>query len=168
MIPEGEDRAALVRLIRLSNNLTWGFGFEEDALDDIARIEEQMPPYNPRSTRVVHCGAGVGRTGTFIALDYLLFLLQDGQLDDIPHDRDPVAETVDRLRKQRMMMVEGESQFSFIYDVLKEEWDRRNSYLTKQGKSKEGSLARYTSIEETRDELPSWAPYWREMPLLDE
>lgn len=82
---------------------------------------------SPGSVRVIHCSAGVGRSGTFIALDYLLFLLHTGQLDDITHDQDPVAETVDMLRQQRMMMVQGEAQFGCLYDVLKEEWERRAS-----------------------------------------
>ncbi|KAK3074764.1 hypothetical protein LTS18_014161, partial [Coniosporium uncinatum] len=38
---------------------------------------------------------------------------------------DPIAETVDRLRMQRMMMVQGESQFMFLYEVLREKWVER-------------------------------------------
>ena len=127
LIPEGEDRVALIELIRLSASLsrpastsngtangthtTYSANFGQDISD------------NPR---IIHCSAGVGRSGTFIALDYLLSLLYTHQLDDLqPPDIDPVCETVDMLRQQRMMMVQGESRFGFLYEVLRElyvEW----------------------------------------------
>jgi protein-tyrosine phosphatase len=72
--------------------------------------------------RIVHCSAGVGRSGTFIALDYLLHLLHTGELDHLPDDKDPIVELVDSLRQQRMMMVQGEGQFMFLYHVLREHW----------------------------------------------
>ncbi|KAF2459285.1 protein-tyrosine phosphatase-like protein, partial [Lineolata rhizophorae] len=95
--PEGNDRAALLRVVALSR----------------ARAAPEPSP------RVVHCSAGVGRSGTFIALDYLLAELAEGALDRVPDDEDPVADLVERLREQRMMMVQAEPQFSFLYDALR-------------------------------------------------
>lgn len=125
LIPEGEDRAALIGLIRLSASLNHEREPAEtnpeaqpngtNGANYTGNATEQPTP-NPR---IIHCSAGVGRSGTFIALDYLLSLLASGQLDDI-QDRDPVVETVDLLRQQRMMMVQGEAQFQFLYEVLKE------------------------------------------------
>lgn len=37
---------------------------------------------SPRNPRVVHCSAGVGRSGTFIALEYLMRELDAGALED--------------------------------------------------------------------------------------
>ncbi|KAL2186239.1 phosphatases II [Thermothelomyces heterothallicus CBS 203.75] len=37
---------------------------------------------SPRNPRVVHCSAGVGRSGTFIALEYLMRELEAGALED--------------------------------------------------------------------------------------
>jgi protein tyrosine phosphatase len=54
--PEAEERAALLRLMKKS---------KEDAGE---------------SPRVVHCSAGVGRTGTFVALDFLTAELGAGRL----------------------------------------------------------------------------------------
>ncbi|KAF7959761.1 hypothetical protein EAE96_001370 [Botrytis aclada] len=75
--------------------------------------------------RIIHCSAGVGRTGTFIALDHLLRELDMGHLDGLSKDNDPVYETVKRLRDQRMLMVHRVPQFVMIYNVLKEKWLER-------------------------------------------
>ncbi|KAF2427655.1 phosphatases II [Tothia fuscella] len=102
LIPEGEDRAALIKLVALSSS--------KNAAD---------------SPRIVHCSAGVGRSGTFIALDYLLHELEEGNLDEVSKDEDPISDAVDELRKQRMMMVQGEQQYWFLYDVLRDLWVER-------------------------------------------
>lgn len=122
LVPEGEDRAALVELVRLSaalnrdsssNTATQTNGSSSFAAD-LASTDQDNP-------RIIHCSAGVGRSGTFIALDYLLSLMHSGQLDNLGPDQDPIAEIVDSLRQQRMMMVQGESQFNFLYEVMREQ-----------------------------------------------
>lgn len=127
LVPEGEDRAALARLIQLSAQLNSPPSAPTEtrtnggAAADFADSEQDNP-------RIIHCSAGVGRSGTFIALDYLLSQLYSGQLDNVPPEKDPVLETVDALRQQRMMMVQGEGQFHFVYEVLKEAFvERMNS-----------------------------------------
>ena len=100
LVPEGQDRSALLQLIRHTATTA------ED----------------PTNSRIVHCSAGVGRSGTFIALDYLLSELAEGALDDMDVERDRIAEVVSELRKQRMMMVQGEAQFDFLYEIMKEQW----------------------------------------------
>lgn len=104
LVPEGADRAALLKLIDLSR--------EKNA-------------DNSNNPRIVHCSAGVGRSGTFIALDWLLQELEDGTLDELEDDEDPILAVVDMLRHQRMMMVQGEAQFSFLYDVVRDRWRDR-------------------------------------------
>jgi protein-tyrosine phosphatase len=107
LVPEDEDRAALIELVRLTA--------EKNENNEVPRI--------------VHCSAGVGRSGTFIALDWLLGELDEGTFDQgdvvVNEERDPIAEVVDELRQQRMMMVQGEPQFQFLYDVIKELWTQR-------------------------------------------
>ncbi|CCH47062.1 Receptor-type tyrosine-protein phosphatase S [Wickerhamomyces ciferrii] len=65
---------------------------------------------------IVHCSAGVGRTGTFITLDYLFNSID--QYDN-SQDKDLIEIIVQILRTQRMMMVQSQEQFLFIYDSLK-------------------------------------------------
>lgn len=60
---------------------------------------------------VVHCSAGVGRTGTFIALDILLQSIRNGCKINI-------FTTVLQLRKQRMNMVQTLSQYEYLYRVV--------------------------------------------------
>lgn len=103
-IPEGEDINGLVRLVDFS-----------------ASKNPLIPELNKTAPRIVHCSAGVGRTGTFIALDWLLAEFREGRLDKIGDD-DPIADVVDELRGQRMMMVQGEQQFFFLYDVMRQLW----------------------------------------------
>jgi len=107
LTPEGENRAALLKLVEAAGSLSGKSG-------------------SAKNPCIVHCSAGVGRSGTFIALDHLLGELRDGALDVVGEREDPVMTTVDILRSQRMMMVQGESQYYFLYEVLREQWLLRN------------------------------------------
>ena len=95
------------------------------ALMDITRKQNGQGE-NPR---VVHCSAGVGRTGTFIALEFLIGELQSGAWegwDDSNHaNSDPVYDTVNQLRMQRKTMVQSYEQYGFIYEVLQKIWEEK-------------------------------------------
>ena len=62
---------------------------------------------------LVHCSAGVGRTGTFIALDTLLDRMRS-------ETSISVFEVVRDMRKRRVLMVQTLDQYVFIYDALDE------------------------------------------------
>ncbi|KAF8561096.1 hypothetical protein P879_01683 [Paragonimus westermani] len=57
---------------------------------------------------VVHCSTGTGRTGLFIAIDMLLEQIKNEQFLD-------VFGLVNRLRSQRLMLVQTVDQYQFIY-----------------------------------------------------
>ena len=64
---------------------------------------------------VVHCGTGVGRTGTYIAVDSLIEqYFKEGRVS--------VFGFVRRLRTQRSFMVRTPGQYVFIYESLFEEF----------------------------------------------
>ncbi|XP_020296324.1 tyrosine-protein phosphatase corkscrew-like isoform X2 [Pseudomyrmex gracilis] len=60
---------------------------------------------------LVHCSAGIGRTGTFIAIDMIL--------DQIKHYglncEIDIQRSIQRIRSQRSGMVQTEAQYKFVY-----------------------------------------------------
>ncbi|XP_026178722.1 receptor-type tyrosine-protein phosphatase C isoform X5 [Mastacembelus armatus] len=62
---------------------------------------------------VIHCSAGVGRTGTYIGIDAMMECLEaEGRVD--------IYGYVVRLRRQRCLMVQVESQYILIHQALVE------------------------------------------------
>ncbi|KAI8430602.1 hypothetical protein MSG28_000817 [Choristoneura fumiferana] len=75
-------------------------------------MEDKNPP--EQNILCVHCSAGVGRTGTFIALDILLDKIKlSGYSCTID-----VHNTVKLVRAQRSGMVQNRTQYKFIYLAL--------------------------------------------------
>lgn len=101
-VPEGDDRQGLLELLKLS-------------------LEKNSVSSNPR---IIHCSAGVGRSGTFIALDYLLAQIKTGAMAKVKDDLDLIYDVVNNLRQQRMTMVQSEAQYQFLYQVTREEFDK--------------------------------------------
>ncbi|XP_019895826.1 tyrosine-protein phosphatase non-receptor type 9 isoform X2 [Esox lucius] len=67
---------------------------------------------------VVHCSAGIGRTGTFCALDICLSQLQDvGTLN--------VCQTVRRMRTQRAFTIQTPDQYYFCHNAILEHAQRQ-------------------------------------------
>ncbi|XP_071810716.1 receptor-type tyrosine-protein phosphatase mu-like isoform X3 [Apostichopus japonicus] len=62
---------------------------------------------------LVHCNNGVGATGTFIALYCLMDDLKDRKKTGLS-----VSSFVNRMRKDRVNMIENEVQYWFLYDCL--------------------------------------------------
>lgn len=60
---------------------------------------------------VVHCSAGIGRTGTLIALDRLI---EEGQCESAVN----VFKCVNSMREQRVKMVQTQEQYIYIYKAL--------------------------------------------------
>ncbi|KAL4594056.1 tyrosine-protein phosphatase non-receptor type 14-like [Arapaima gigas] len=60
---------------------------------------------------VVHCSAGVGRTGVVILTELMVSCVEHNEKVDVPM-------MLARLRQQRMLMVQTISQYKFVYQVL--------------------------------------------------
>ncbi|XP_033997468.1 receptor-type tyrosine-protein phosphatase beta isoform X6 [Trematomus bernacchii] len=70
-------------------------------------VREHMDQFSRHSPTVVHCSAGVGRTGTFIAIDHLMFQIERENIVD-------VFGIVYDLRMHRPLMVQTEDQYVFL------------------------------------------------------
>ncbi|XP_050400832.1 receptor-type tyrosine-protein phosphatase alpha-like [Patella vulgata] len=62
---------------------------------------------------VVHCSAGIGRTGTFLALDYLI---EEGKAEGSVD----VFKCVSQMRKERTNMVQTDDQYVFLHEAILE------------------------------------------------
>ncbi|XP_017331408.1 tyrosine-protein phosphatase non-receptor type 21 isoform X2 [Ictalurus punctatus] len=68
-------------------------------------------PKNTNPPVLVHCSAGVGRSGVVILSEIMVACLEHNEMLDVPT-------VLGLLRQQRMMMVHTVSQYTFIYKVL--------------------------------------------------
>nr|XP_058138818.1 receptor-type tyrosine-protein phosphatase O isoform X3 [Dasypus novemcinctus] len=88
----------------------------ESILQFVHMVRQQAA--KSRGPMVIHCSAGVGRTGTFIALDRLLQHIQDHEFVDI-------LGLVSEMRSYRMSMVQTEEQYIFIHQCVQLMWRKK-------------------------------------------
>ncbi|KAI6241227.1 hypothetical protein M3Y99_00346600 [Aphelenchoides fujianensis] len=94
----------------------WQFKVWRDAAapanqEHLLAFIEKVRSSNSHSPILVHCSAGVGRTGVYIALDQLLDKIDDESIVD-------VCEVVSKLREQRPRMVQNAEQYNSIYECV--------------------------------------------------
>ncbi|XP_070192173.1 receptor-type tyrosine-protein phosphatase mu-like isoform X2 [Littorina saxatilis] len=75
------------------------------------------------SPLLVHCSAGVGRTGTFIGLDILMDQLQQQQHIDI-------CQVVNDMRNGRCNMVQAKSQYCILHEAVLEAYTSQDTRLS--------------------------------------
>ncbi|XP_017659741.1 PREDICTED: phosphatidylinositol phosphatase PTPRQ [Lepidothrix coronata] len=82
---------------------------------------------------VVHCSAGVGRTGVYIALDHLTQHVND-------HDFVDIYGLVAELRSERMCMVQNLAQYIFLHQCVLD-------LLTSKGSSQPICFVNYSALQ---------------------
>ncbi|CAO2579937.1 Receptor-type tyrosine-protein phosphatase eta [Lemmus lemmus] len=85
-------------------------------------VRDYMKQIPPESPILVHCSAGVGRTGTFIAIDRLIYQIENENTVD-------VYGIVYELRMHRPLMVQTEDQYVFlnqcVLDIIRAQKDSK-------------------------------------------
>jgi len=84
---------------------------------------------------VVHCSAGVGRTGCFIAVDHGLRQFDDGQPVD-------VCQLITRMRQDRCAMVQHPEQAQFVWNMLNAYKQQNGGSASSRPLEREGTILR--------------------------
>ncbi|CAH3121789.1 unnamed protein product, partial [Porites lobata] len=80
-------------------------------LHEVNSRQQSIPMAGPI---IVHCSAGIGRTGTFIVIDNLVNMIKEQGLDcEID-----ISKSIQNVRAQRSGMVQTEAQYEFIYKAI--------------------------------------------------
>uniref|UniRef100_A0A8C6PQ41 protein-tyrosine-phosphatase n=1 Tax=Nothobranchius furzeri TaxID=105023 RepID=A0A8C6PQ41_NOTFU len=112
---QASDAAKTTRLVTQLHFTSWpdfGVPFSPiGMLKFLKKVKAVNPPF--AGPIVVHCSAGVGRTGTFIVIDAMIDMMHAEQKVD-------VFGFVSKIREQRSQLIQTDMQYSFIYQALLE------------------------------------------------
>ncbi|XP_047451818.1 phosphatidylinositol phosphatase PTPRQ, partial [Mugil cephalus] len=121
-------------LVRHFNYTSWPErGVPESCSTLINFVKAVRAHRHDNTTIVVHCSAGVGRTGVFIALDHLIQHVRD-------HDFVDIYGLVAELRSERMCMVQNLAQYIFLHQSTLE-------LLNNKGNSQSIWFVSYSALE---------------------
>ncbi|XP_041652025.1 phosphatidylinositol phosphatase PTPRQ [Cheilinus undulatus] len=121
-------------LVRHFNYTSWPeHGVPESCSTLIKFVKAVRAHRHDNSPIVVHCSAGVGRTGVFVALDHLIQHVRD-------HDFVDVYGLVAELRSERMCMVQNLAQYIFLHQSTLE-------LLNNKGNSQSIWFVSYSALE---------------------
>ncbi|XP_060079305.1 receptor-type tyrosine-protein phosphatase alpha-like, partial [Ylistrum balloti] len=110
---------------------------------------------------VIHCSAGIGRTGTFIALDALLDYGKEFEQVD-------VLQYIKTMRKDRINMVQTNEQYIAIHQLLAEAFDLpdtlipRMTYNTTLNTLSNGGPTNQTKLRKEYQQIQPLKPHYGE------
>jgi len=81
-------------------------------IEDVENFREYVKA-SPAAPVIVHCSAGIGRTGTYLAISAYFNHKKQNIIAPLS-----IQDVVNNLRDQRMGMVQTVEQYSFIYQAI--------------------------------------------------
>ncbi|PIK36084.1 putative receptor-type tyrosine-protein phosphatase epsilon-like isoform X6 [Apostichopus japonicus] len=102
-----------VHEVKICHFLSWPDGSIPPQSVSLIDFIKDIKALKIKSAPLVHCSNGVGATGTFIALYCLMDDLKDSKKTGLS-----VSSFVNRMRKDRVNMIENELQYWFLYECL--------------------------------------------------
>ncbi|KAL3862311.1 hypothetical protein ACJMK2_008289 [Sinanodonta woodiana] len=122
-------------------------------LDFLNIVNAQQQEITNAGPIVVHCSAGIGRTGTFIVIDMILNQIKAyGMESEID-----IQKTVMMVRTQRSGMVQTEAQYKFVYlavqHSIETERQRKQAEQQSQGVGREYTNIKYAAGIDGRNSI---------------
>ncbi|XP_045248347.2 tyrosine-protein phosphatase non-receptor type 11-like [Macaca fascicularis] len=111
-------------------------------LDLLEKVHHKQESIMDAGPVVVHCSAGIGRTGTFIVIDSLIDIIRDEGVDcniDVP-------QTIQMVWSKRSGMVQTEARYRFIYMAVQRYIETLQRRIEQKQKSKRKGNE-YTNIK---------------------
>lgn len=110
---EDEDgQATAIHEVRQLHLTSWPDHGVPEHIESVIAFVRVAANFRDADYSVVHCSAGVGRTGTYLALHSLTEQIKAG-CDSID-----ILDTVLKLREKRPKMVQTAEQYTFLYQAL--------------------------------------------------
>ena len=83
--------------------------------------------YRNINSVVVHCSAGVGRTGSFISMYNLYYeIMEQIQNPFFSEIKFSIMNTVRKLKEMRLYLVENEKQYLLLYEFVDKLLNEKN------------------------------------------
>uniref|UniRef100_A0A8W8KJC1 E3 ubiquitin-protein ligase RNF25 n=1 Tax=Magallana gigas TaxID=29159 RepID=A0A8W8KJC1_MAGGI len=129
----GEGQGEGSRLMYQFNFTAWpDFGVPKNPaaiIDFLATVNSKQAELTEAGPMVIHCSAGLGRTGTLVVIEALIHQIKEEGLDC---DLD-IQKTVLKVRSQRPGMIQTEPQYKFIYKALLSYLQSQPGFTPEQG-----------------------------------
>ncbi|CAJ0564721.1 unnamed protein product, partial [Mesorhabditis spiculigera] len=110
LLPDGCSNSRMLRLIQFTRWPDHGVPLRGKTVLRLLRSIATVDSWNQGKT-LLHCSAGIGRTGTLLVIDWLLCNLYNGGCSD-------VTQLVKLLRSQRAHSIQTDRQYIFIHSTV--------------------------------------------------